>query len=186
LSGCKALAGGLVAFKTDLENYPCPQTRELLIKRGLTNLPAGDDANAYLAQLLVTDIIDDEGAFHCESGPGYHRGDNIKDNAQSSLAPGENSYAYVMAQGDLPLTEVHSMTPLVIAPILSGGDNPTFDPLLFGDKFVYGAVDGSGKVGEIDENGRAKSKGRDSLFQPGEDSLFGKQIPDVKIPTRKY
>ena len=186
LSNCKAIAGGLVTFKTDLGHYPCPATREILIKKGATNLSNGTDANAYLAQLIVTEVIDSETYFHCEAGKGYHKGDDLTATPTQLLAPGENSYAYIMAQGEKPLTPTESITPLVITPITSGGSNPTFDPDLFGSYYVYASADGSGNQGRISPTGQALSKGRTSLFQTRQDSLFGDQIPDVKIPTRKY
>jgi len=172
LSGCKALAGGLVSFKHEFGQYPCDTTRDLLIKKGLTNLPLGNDANAYLAQLIATEVIDSETYLHCKAGKGYHKGDDKIDTPETILAPGENSYAYVMAQGGKSLSHVPSITPIVIAPILSGGSTPTFDPTLFGKYYVYGAVDGSGKQGKVSPTGLAKSKGRDHLFQTGENSLF--------------
>ena len=33
---------------------------------------------------------------------------------------------------------------------------------------------------------KALSKGRSSLFQTGSDSLFGNQIPNLKLPTRRF
>jgi hypothetical protein len=137
-------------------------------------------------QLVVTAIIDSETYFHCKAGKGYHKGDDEIDTPETLLAPGENSYAYIMAQGGKSLSDTKSITPLVISPIVSGGSNPTFDPTLFADYYVYAAADGSGKQGKIFPSGQALSKGRSSLFQTGKDSLFGSQIPDVKIPTRKY
>lgn len=182
----KALAGGLLTFRQEFGQYPCDATRTLLLKEGFTNVPSGNDANAYLAQLIVTEVIDSETYLHCEAGKGYHKGDDVTGTPETLLAPGENSYAYIMAQGGKSLSDYKSITPLVITPIVSGGSNPTFDPTLFGEYYVYGAVDGAGKQGKISPTGLALSKGRSSLFQTGKDSLFGHQIPDVKIPTRKY
>ncbi len=183
LSGCKALAGGLVSFKTEYGDYPCSRTRELLISKGSTNLRPDTDANSYLAQLIAAEVVDSETFFHCKAGKGYHKGDDETATAEKLLAPGENSYAYIMFQGERPLTCVPSITPIVIAPIVSGGATPSFDPTLFGDYYVYGAVDGSGKQGKISPSGVPLSKGRTHLFQTGTDSLFGDEIPIIKTPT---
>ncbi len=183
---CHSIARSLSDFKTEFGDYPCPETRELLVKRGIKKVPAGTDANSYLAQLIVTKMIDSETNFYCEIGKGYHRPDDRTSTLNEILAPGENIYAYVMAQDNRPLTQVKNASPLVIAPIMSGGSNPTFDREPLDRYFVYGAVDGSTRSGRIGTFGEAKSKGRNHLFQSGKDSLFGDQIPDVKIPTRKY
>jgi prepilin-type N-terminal cleavage/methylation domain-containing protein len=182
LNNAKAIAGGLVAFKTDKGAYPCGFTYEAMVSDGFDNLRAETDANSYLAQLVATDIIDDEGVFYASGVKGAIKGDNIKGTPDKLLARGENGFSYVMAENEEPLTDVSSMTPLVIAPLKKGGENPTFDGGPYADKYVYGAVDGSGKVGEVGQEGQAKSKGRDSIFQTGTDSLFGDDIPVVKAP----
>ncbi len=183
LNNAKAIAGGLVSFKSDRGAYPCGYTREALESSGIDNLPPGNDANAYLAQLVATDVIDSETYFYAGGVKGAIKGDDIKGTSDKLLARGENSFAYIMTENEEPLTDVSSITPLVIAPLKKGGESPTFDPSPYADKYVYGAVDGSGKVGEIGKDGGATSKGRDSLFQTGTDSLFGEEIPVIKAPT---
>ena len=148
-----------------------------------TILPPGNDANAYLAQLVATDTIDTEKAFFAPGVLGAKEGDNIIGSPDKLLARGENSFAYIMAEDEAPLTDTKSYTPLVIAPIKSGGDNPRFDGGPYGDKYVQGLVDGSSSAGDIAEDGSAKSKGRESFFQSGRDSLFGNDTPVVKLPT---
>jgi len=88
-----------------------------------------------------------------------------------------------MAGDGVPLTDTSASTPLVLAPIEKGGQNPTFDPGPYGDKFIYGRVDGSSVTGEIDENGHAKSQDGKSPFRTGPRSLFGKDTPVIKTPT---
>ncbi|MEJ6719638.1 MAG: prepilin-type N-terminal cleavage/methylation domain-containing protein [Akkermansiaceae bacterium] len=183
LNNAKAIAGGLVSFKSDRGAYPCGYTRDALESDGFDNLPPGTDANAYLAQLIVTDVIDSEGYFYAAGVKGATKGDDIKGTPDKLLARGENCFAYIMTENEEPLNDVSSITPLVIAAIKTGGENPTFDASPYADKYVYGAVDGSGKVGDVGKNGEAKSKGRDSLFQSGTDSLFGDEIPVIKVPT---
>jgi hypothetical protein len=182
LNNAKAIAGGLVAFKNDKGAYPCAFTRTALEKEGFSHLPNGTDANAYFAQLIVTDIIDDEGVFNAAKS-GSRKGDNIKDTSTTLLSPGENGFAYIMAPNEKPLTDVTSNTPLVLAPIREAGKVPTFDPEAYKGKGVYGAVDGSGKVFMIDENGHASSKGRRDFFANGPDSLFGNDVPIIKLPS---
>lgn len=186
LSGCKILAGGLISFRSEYGHFPCDLTREALKKEGLKNIPAGNDANAYLSQLIATDIIDSESIFHCKAGKGFHKGDDEKDTPHKILAPGENSYAYVMTQGGNSLRPITSITPIVIAPIVTGGTTPTFNPDLYEEYFVFASVAGSGHQGKIDADGHAILKGRGHIFQTGPDSLFGQQVLDVKLPTPRY
>jgi prepilin-type N-terminal cleavage/methylation domain-containing protein len=183
LANSKSLVGGLLIFKGDKGAYPCDATREILESDGVDFLPPGKDANAYLAQLVATNTIDSEKSFFAPGVLGAKEGDDIKGTSDKLLERGENCFAYIMAEDGAPLTDTSSFTPLVMAPIKAGGENPTFDPGPYGDKFVYGLVDGSSVAGDIGEDNRAKSKGRESFFQTGRDSLFGSDKPVVKLPT---
>jgi len=156
---------------------------EQLESEGFDNLPPGTDANAYLAQLITTEIIDSETYFFASGVKGAVKGDDITGTSDKLLARGENGFSYIMTEDEEALSDVKTITPLVIAPIKRVGDNPTFDGNPYADQFVYGAVDGSGKLGKIGKEGQAMSKGRDSLFQTGTDSLFGDEIPVIKAPT---
>ncbi len=183
LNNAKAIAGGLVSFKTDKGAYPCAYTREQLESDGIDNLPPGEDANAYLAQLVATEVIDSETYFYASGVKGAVKGDDIIGSSDKLLARGENGFSYIMTEDEEALSDVKSITPLVIAPVKSGGENPIFDGNPYADYYVYGAVDGSGKQGKVGKEGQAMSKGRDSLFQTGTDSLFGDEIPIIKTPT---
>lgn len=182
LNNAKAIAGGLVAFKSDYGTYPCDETRQKLTEEGFENIPFGNDANAYLAQLVVTDIIDSEAYFYASGVKGARKGDDVK-KANHLLAPGENCLAYVMAGDGKPLSDVKGHTPLIVAPLKSGGSNPTFDPGPYADKCVYGAVDGSGKIATIDKNGHALTEEDKPLFDTGPGTLFETETP-VVIPPK--
>ena len=183
LNNAKSIASGLAVFQTDRGAYPCGFTREQIESDGFENLPPGTDANAYLAQLIVTEIIDSETYFFASGVKGAVKGDDIIGTSDKLLARGENGFSYIMTEDEEPLSDVKTITPLVIAPIKTNGENPTFDGNPYADQYVYGAVDGSGKLGKIGREGQATSKGRDSLFQTGTDSLFGDEIPVIKAPT---
>lgn len=181
LNNAKALAGGMNSFRDEKGSYPCASTRELLEDEGVDNLPEGTTANAYLAQLVVTNIIDSEKYFFAPGVRSTVKGDDIKKPGEL-LKRGENGFAYIMTEDELPLGGDLSVTPLVIAPIKSTGENPKFDASPYDGKYVYGAVDGAGRMGDIDDKGVATSKGRSSLFEQGRDSLFGSDVPIIKAP----
>lgn len=182
LNNAKAIAGGMVSFKTEYGAYPCDAIREKLKEDGFKNLPSGTCANSYLAQLIVTDIIDSETYFYAPGVDGTRKGDDRKDSAETILSAGENSFAYIMTLNGEPLSDVSSITPLVMAAIKHPGIVPIFNTEIYADKYVYGAVDGSGKVGDLNEHGNAMSKGRVHLLETGEDSLFGDEFPVLTFP----
>jgi hypothetical protein len=184
LNNAKAIAGGLITFKAEYGYYPSGATRQTLEAEGITNLPSGHTANAYLAQLVVTEIIDSETYFYALS-PDIRKGDDIIGTPEKLLAPGENGFAYLMTLNGEPLSDVRSNTPLVIAPVSLVNGVPTFDPIPFADSYVYGAVDGSGKQGQISPTGQAMSKGRTHLFENNTpDSLFGDEVPVILFPEK--
>ena len=185
LANTKSIAAALMCFKQDNGAYPCDRTRKILEEKEIDFLPDGESANAYFAQLLVSETIDSETAFFAPGGMvGAKEGDNIKDSPPTILAPGENGYAYIMAPDGRSLTDTSPDTPLILAPVRDqrGGAEPRFDPDPYDGKFVYGLADGSSATGEIDEDGHAISKDHEPFFQTGSDSLFGNDTPVVKYP----
>ncbi|MDF1712813.1 MAG: hypothetical protein P1U90_11290 [Akkermansiaceae bacterium] len=178
LANAKSVTGALLAFKADNGAFPCDATRGELAKEGFTNLPTGDSSNAYLTQLLTADAIDTTGPF-AVAGTQFTKQNRWSKN---DLAEGTNGFAYLMAPNGAPLTDTRSFTPLILAGIVAQGSEPVFDKKVFGGKFVMGLVDGSSTAGDLDENGHAVSEARESFFQTGPDSLFGKDTPVLKYP----
>lgn len=107
LANAKAIAGGLPAFKSEYRAYPCNPTCAILeedpndknLERiQLTRvepdvLPSGTSANAYLIQLIASDMIDTKKIFIAPDVPGTREGDGIMGSADKLLAPDENSFA---------------------------------------------------------------------------------------------
>ncbi|MFT6238182.1 MAG: hypothetical protein ACJAQT_000253 [Akkermansiaceae bacterium] len=184
LNNAKAIAGGLITFKVDKGYYPSDATRQTLEAEGITNLPPGKDANAYLAQLIVTEIIDSETYFFASGVKGAIKGDDIIGTPEKLLSYGENGFAYVMTPNGKPLTDVTSDTPLVLAPTLTGGSNPTFDPNPYAEQLVYGAADGSGKIATINKHRQALTKDGTPLFATGPGTFFKTETPIVILPTK--
>lgn len=184
LNNAKAIAGGLLVFKQDKGSFPSAYTREQLENDGYDNLPEGTTSNAYLAQLIVTEIIDSETYFFAGGVKNAIKGDDITGTSDKLLARGECGFAYIMTENEEALSDTKTYTPLVIAPLKKNGENPIFDGNPYADYYVYAAVDGSGKQGKISKEGEAVSKGRKGgLFQTGADSLFGDDIPVIKAPA---
>ena len=181
-SNTKAIAGSLSIFRHEYGSYPCDATREILAAKGLTILPPGKSANAYLAQLIVADIADSETYFYAAGTENVHKGDDIKNTPGTILEEGENGFLYIMAPDEKALRGDLSITPLIMASPEKRGRYPRFNTKIYGGKYVYGAVDGSSKQGELSEDGTALSKERAHLFDLGKNSLFGDDIPVFTYP----
>ncbi|MFT6238183.1 MAG: hypothetical protein ACJAQT_000254 [Akkermansiaceae bacterium] len=182
INNVKAIAGGLIVFKVEYGSYPCKATARTLKADQRKKLPAGKSANAYFAQLIVTESLDSEKYFYTPGIEGFQQGDDVKDSSKTLLAEGENGFAYVMTLNDEALSDIKSMTPIAIASVKVPGIVPTFDQEAYKGIAVYGAVDGSGKYAELNKHGNAISNGRVHLFQTGEDGLFGEDFPIVTFP----
>ena len=193
LNNAKGIAQGLIDFKNEYGAYPCAFTLEAIINdnrplaEGVADkdsFRAKDDANAYFAQLLMSGCIDSEAFFYAAGVRGSIKGDDYQGTAAKLLSKGENSFAYIMASDKKPLSDTSSKTPLVMAPLKSIGKDgvPLFHDKIYTGYYVYGTADGSGLQSKISSTGLPLSKGRDHLFQTGDNSLFGKDIPVVKAP----
>ena len=184
LANAKSIAAALMSFKSEYGAYPCDGTRKTLEADGHDYRPPGNDANAYLAQLVASAMIDSETAFQIPGGiiAEAKYGDSIMGSAEKLLEVGENHFACIMAPNGRPLTDTSSFTPLILATIKSPGPEPIFDGGPYGNMFIKGLADGSSETGDLDENGHAISKGRDSFIQSGPGSLFGKDTPVLKYP----
>lgn len=183
-NNAKNVASALNLFRHDFGCYPDQKIREMLVEKGYDHLPEGDHANAHLAQLIVAGYLDSETSFFVPKIDGIEKGDD-RMTPGKFLAAGENGFAYIMAEGRVSLSSDKAITPLVVAPAIKGGRVPLFDPAPFGGKYVYGAIDGTSKQGDVGDDGLPLSKGRAHLFETGSDSLFGSDIPVVKMPLRK-
>lgn len=183
LANSKSIVGGLISFKSDWGEYPCERTKQKLIGEGIDFLPPGTSANAYFAQLVANEDILSEKVFFAPGVVSTREGDSIKGSARFLLQAGENSFAYVMAPNEKPLTNISSRTPLVLAPVKEKGTSePIFNREPYGNKFLMGLADGSATTGDLDKNGHAMLQGGGSLFRSGPDSLFDKDTPVVKYP----
>ena len=184
LANAKSIAGGLLAFKLEMGAYPCDATRKVMEEDGIKKLPVGKSANAYLAQLSVSEDIDSEKAFHTPE-KGFKKGDDDTKTSKTLLAPGENGFAYIMNKGGKPLTDTRAFTPIILATIGKKGEGePVFNADIYDGKYVMARVDGSAGTGDLNEKGHLRSPGRESFFQSGRDSLFGEDIPEITYPLR--
>lgn len=183
-SNAKEIGTALLGFYELYDSYPSQDTLQQLQAKGVKVLPIGNDANSYPGQLLAAECIDSEKIFYVKGMKGIQEGDNRFDTPAELLKKGENGFGYVMLQGEKSLLKPTSIVPLVVAPLLTGGSDPTFDPGPFADQYIYLTPDGAVSGGKISKEGKpiAKGRGAGGLFGVGKDSVFGTDIPDVKMP----
>lgn len=130
---------------------------------GIDKLPKGASANAYLAQLVVTRIIDSEKYFYAQGVHGIVKGDDRTEPGEL-LKPGENGFAYVMFPQGKPPEDIPDETPLILTPVSAGGFVPGFDPAPYKERCVAGRADGTGVIVPIDDQGYAVEKDGTLLF----------------------
>ena len=179
------LATALLEFRRQYGSYPDQETREMFLDSGGAYLPADDDANAYLSQLLVAGIIDSRKVFYTFSD-GFHKSEREVTSQSYLLAAGENGFAYVMTEEGKSLTGMEASMPVILAPLSRGGHDPRFDPgVFYSGRFVYGKMDGSVTQGKIAEDGTPLPVDGVPLLQSGPGTVWGDQIPVVKMPLKK-
>lgn len=179
------LATALLEFRRQYDSYPDQETREMLLDSGGAYLTPDDDANAYLSQLIFTDLIDTRDVFYITNSNGFHKSEREVTSQSYLLAPGENGFAYVMAEGGKSLAGMDVSIPVIVAPVSRGGRDPRFDPEVYNGHFVYGRVDGSVRQGKIADDGTPIPIDGVPLFQSGPGTVWGDQIPVVKMPLKK-
>ncbi|MDB4429566.1 type II secretion system GspH family protein [bacterium] len=187
INNAKQIGIAMTDFDSKFDGtYPSEETRIELEEQG-HEVPSGDDANSYLAQLIVNDSTDSEEIFYAKGVKGTKKGDGVTDTRDDILKRGENGFGYVMLSGSeaLSSSRCKSATPLIVAPLKSGGQNPVFDDNPYSGSYVYLRADSSVATGDIHkESGKALVKGRglSGLFDNGPKSVWGDEEPDVKAP----
>lgn len=184
INNAKQIGTAMNDFLEEFGNYPSEETRQKLIQRGLAVPTQEDDANSYLSQLLASGTLDSESYFYIKKAKGARKPDNNFSTPETLLSKGENGFGYVMLRGDRPLKSRGSTVPLLVAPLISGGSDPRFDPKPFADQYIYLTPDGAVSSSKISKDGIpiAKGCGKAGLFGADKNSVFGKDIPDVKMP----
>ena len=175
-SNAKEIGSALIGFIEEYGGYPSPDTLRQLQAKGGKVLPIGNDANSYLGQLLAAGCVDSEKIFYVKGMDGIREGDDDFASPDELLKKGENGFGYVMLRGEKQLVSPGSIVPVVVAPLKTGGSDPTFDDGPFAGQYIYLTPDGAVSGGKISKEGKPIAKGR------GAGGLFSTDIPDVKMP----
>ena len=184
INHAKQIGIAMIEFDHEFGHFPSEDSRKKLVAAG-KKLPKGDTANHFLGQLLAANILDSEKFFYVDKIPGTKKGDDVFNTPETILGRGENGFGYVMLADGKPLSQEFrfSTLPVVVAPLLKGGKNPTFQRKLFNGEGVYLKLDSSVGTCEISKKGELlfRPTGKD-LFSTEGETIWGKDTPDVKEP----
>jgi len=177
----------LLDFETEYGSFPSRQIyRDNADK--FKNATGGDSANDLLGLLLAGGIVDNEEIFYAKGGSRFDKKpDNVFDNPEKLLEPGECGFGYVMLEGDVPLSTAmpNGACPVVVAPLMpgSGGADTEFNHRPYDGVAVYLRLDLAVKSGRINEFGKVRlPENRHTLFETGPDTVWGDKMPDVRPP----
>ena len=185
ISNAKQIGLALMDFESTYQEYPSNSTREELESIG-EEVPSGDSANDYFAQLLINKSTDNEKIFYAKGVRGVKEGDNVfKNQPNKILEKSENGFGYFMLADNIPLSSSDaSSCPLVCAPLKSGGPNPIFDENAYDGVYVYLQRDNSVVTGKI-KDGKAllTGQGLKTITTTGEGTMWETAQPVVKPPA---
>lgn len=188
INNAKQIGIALNDFDSTYDSYPSEDTRTALEDLG-AEVPDGDTANDYFAQLIISQATDSEKIFYAKGVRGVTEGDDVIKSRDDVLKAGECGFGYVMLAGNeaLSASYTRSSTPLAVAPLKEGGTDPTFDEKAYNGEYVYLRGDNSVGTGTLDKRGEGKAmiKGGKTLFTVGDDTIWEEDQPDVKMPKTR-
>ena len=185
INNAKQIGIAMMDFDSTYQEFPSDDTRKELESIG-EEVPSGDSANDYFAQLLINKSTDSEKIFYAKGVRGVKEGDNVfKNQPDKILEKSEVGFGYFMVSDNLPLSSSDaSSLPLVCAPLKSGGPDPIFDENAYAGDYVYLQLDNSVVTGKI-KDGKAllKNQGLKTITTTGEGSMWEDMTPVVKPPA---
>ncbi len=185
INNARQIGMALTSFSDLYDSYPSEETGLQLEEEG-AEVPGGDDANSLLAQLIIAGQTDSEEIFFAKGVKNTRKGDGNTSTPDDILKERENGFGYVMLADSQALSSSYgtSSTPLLVAPLKSGGPNPIFDENPYSGEYVYLRNDSSVTTDILsrDGEGRALLRGRGGLFDTGSKSVWGDDEPDVRSP----
>ncbi len=137
----------------------------------------GDHSNDYLGQILAGGFVDTEENFFARDGSSSgvtKEADNKFNTKEETLATGECGLAYVKGLS----SSSKSTLPVLMAPMDS---KTTFNESAYGNNAVAVRVDGSAQTYRLSKKRQAKLADGNTLFQSGEDTMWGDIEPEVLL-----
>ena len=173
-SNLRQVGLAMFEFETEYGAFPNEETAAKVAKKTKTDLDlSGTSSNALFRQLFAAGITQSEQMFYAKlNGTRKPDGDF---SAGKALAPGEVAFGYVAGLS----TSGNPARPVAFCPIIPGTDR--FDPKPFDGKAIILRIDNSVTSVRINKDGHAVLGGK-TLFDTGEDTVWGQHVPDIRYP----
>jgi len=172
-SNVRQIGMALLEFETAYSGYPDETTVQQVTDNTGTQLNlAGNSANAYMRQLLATEVAPSEEIFYAKAAY-TKKPDNIK-TTNKALEPGEVGFGYIM-NGNRAISSAGDPTrPILVAPLAYPFQNGQFDPDFYDSSAVVLRLDNSVQSLPIVKTTKlAIMPGGKNLLQTGEDTIWG-------------
>lgn len=174
VSNLRQVGLALFEFESEYGAFPNEKTAAKVTKKTKTDLDlSGTSSNALFRQLFAAGITQSEQMFYAKvNGARKPDGDF---SAGKALARGEVAFGYIAGLS----TNGNPARPVAFCPIIPGTDR--FDPKPFDGKAIILRIDNSVTSVRINEDGHAVLGGK-TLFDTGEDTVWGQNVPDIRYP----
>ncbi len=164
----------LVEFESDFGQFPSEGTADS--DADLKDYH-GEYSNDFLGQILAAGYIDSEKIFYAKAGSSTginKKPDNSFKDRTDTLVAGECGFAYVK---NLSISK-NSNTPVLMAPMST---KSTFDKDAYGGKGIVLRLDSSVSQMLLSKKNKAKLPTGNTLFDIGEDTIWGDQEPEIAL-----
>lgn len=152
----------MIDFDGDFGEFPSEDSADDI----QSDLDLGtESSNDFFRQFIAANYIDSEEIFFAKASFSK-KPDNVV-TTEGALEDGECGFAYLSGQS----TSNNSSRPIAMAPMIDGLE--TFAPDPYDSKAVVLRIDGSVKQFRLNNEGRAILNGAQTLFDDGEDSIWG-------------
>ena len=162
----------LIEFDDDFGGFPSDESAS---SDADLSAYTGSNSNNYLGQLIAGGYVQSEDIFFAKGGSESNakkKPDNVFNSQSETLEAGECGFSYVTDQS----ISGNPGIPILMAPMDS---TTTFREDPYGGKAVVLRADGSILNLRLSNNQEAKLPSGDTLFDTGDDSVFGDETPTV-------
>lgn len=155
----------MVEFDTDFGSFPSDDTAEADVD---LNGYTGAYSNDYLGQFIAGGYIKSEEIFYAKAGSDTNKQpDNDYSSKAKTLEAGECGFAYITNQS----TSDNTGRTILAAPMEDGALTFKEDP--YDGKGIALRIDGACKQLRLSKERRAKLPGGKTLFEDGDDTVWG-------------
>lgn len=175
----------LFSFEQEYGSYPDNDTAQDIADNLTVTVPGSPGkANYYFSQLIVSGYLDQEKPFYCRATYTKQPDNNMQNSEM--LEKGECGFGYVMKTGGAGLSSAsNSAIPIVVAALLEGATDDTFDTEVYNNKAVVLRIDTSVRVEQLRPSDKKVAiGGGKTLLQTGAGTVWesGNITPQMVPP----